>query len=103
VEEACGIAEIGQLDSWTVGQEGLSIYPNPVDNIVDCQFGIVDFQSIGLKIFDLYGREVRTVMDEAKSPGECTVRIDVSDLPEGVYLVRLQAGNEMIVTKICKR
>jgi hypothetical protein len=36
-------------------------------------------------------------LDEVKSPGEYTVRIDVSDLPAGVYLVRLQVG-ELVET-----
>ena len=40
------------------------------------------------------------MMAEVKSPGGYSVRIDVSDLPAGVYLVRLQAGGESLVRKL---
>jgi hypothetical protein len=78
----------------------LILSPNPADGIVDCQLSIVNCQRIALKIFDLYGRQVRTLMDEVKSPGEYSVRLNVSDLPAGMYLVRLQAGGESVVRKL---
>jgi hypothetical protein len=53
-----------------------------------------------LTILDLFSREVRAIVDEVKSPGEYNVRIDVSALPAGVYMVRLQAGGESIVRKL---
>jgi hypothetical protein len=85
----------------------IDFFPNPADGIVDCQFGIacpdeggVDFQRVTLKIYDLFGREVRTLIDEKKSPGEYSVRMNVSALPTGVYLVRLQAGGQSYVRKL---
>ena len=57
-------------------------------------------QNVELTIYDLFGREVRMLMDEVKSPGEYNARMDVSDLPAGVYLVRLKAGGESIVRKL---
>ena len=42
VEEACGVTGIGQLDGWTVGHEGLGVYPNPADGMVDCRWSMVD-------------------------------------------------------------
>jgi hypothetical protein len=57
---------------------------------------------MSLKIVDLFGREVINIMDGVKSPGEYTIRIDVSDLPAGIYLIRLQAGSESVTRKIVK-
>lgn len=80
-----------------------SIYPNPAEgevvvSVVSRQSLVVSHMKIC--ILDLYGREVRTLMDETKSPGEYTVRMDVSDLPAGVYLVRVQAGGQSAVRKL---
>ncbi len=80
--------------------EILKIYPNPTDGIVDFRFSIFDFQRVTLKIYDLYGREVKTLVDEEKYPGEYTVRMDVLDLPAGVYLVRIQVGGQGSVKKL---
>ena len=55
---------------------------------------------ISLTILDLFGRELRTIIDEMNSQGEYTLRLDVSDLPAGVYLVRLQTGGESVVRKL---
>jgi hypothetical protein len=78
----------------------LKIYPNPCSDISHFVFRISKSQFVTLKINDLYGREVRTLVDEEKSPGEYTVRMDVSNLPAGVYLVRLQAGEQQVVSKL---
>jgi hypothetical protein len=84
----------------------VEVWPNPAaDHVVvsvSGQRSAVGGQ-VSLKIYDLYGREVRTLVDEAKSPGDYTVGMDVSDLPAGVYLVRLQAGGQSAVRKLIVR
>jgi hypothetical protein len=55
-----------------------------------------------LKLYDLYGREVATVLDEEMFAGEHTVQFDASGLPAGVYFYKLtvdswqSAGGKMI-------
>jgi hypothetical protein len=46
-----------------------------------------------VKVFDLLGREVTTLVNEVKSPGRYTVDFDGSNLASGVYFYRLQAGD----------
>jgi hypothetical protein len=84
----------------------VEVWPNPAEDevvvsVVSRQSSVVS--QVTLKIYDLYGREVRTLADEAKIPGEYTVRMDVSELPPGVYLVRLQAGGQSAVRKLVVR
>jgi hypothetical protein len=83
-------------------QLSISVYPNPAGEMVDCRWSVFNFQGMSLKIVDLFGREVINIMDGVKSPGEYTIRIDVSDLPAGIYLIRLQAGSESVTRKIVK-
>jgi Secretion system C-terminal sorting domain len=45
-----------------------------------------------VKVFDLLGREVGSLVNEVKEPGTYTVEFDGSDLSSGVYFYKLQAG-----------
>jgi hypothetical protein len=46
-----------------------------------------------MKVFDVLGREVATLVNEVKAPGEYSVVFDGTNLPSGVYYYRLTAGN----------
>jgi hypothetical protein len=57
---------------------------------------------VTLKIFDLYGREVAAVLDREVPAGEHVFQYDASYLPDGIYLVRVTAGEEVATGKIIK-
>jgi hypothetical protein len=46
-----------------------------------------------IKVFDVLGREVATLVNEVKEPGSYTVEFNASSLASGVYFYRLSAGN----------
>jgi hypothetical protein len=94
-----------QMPANTTADEGiyLNCYPNPATNISHCAFRIAQGQFVSLKVYNIYGKEVMILMEGIRPEGENHLQVKVSDLPPGVYLVSLQAGNEIIVTKICKR
>jgi len=101
VEAAC---LVGEEESAVGGRRSaVNLYPNPTRGIVNCQFGIVDFQRVTLKVFDLCGREVAVVMDGELPVGEHLVSFDMSALPQGVYLVRVVSDNGVSVGKVVKR
>jgi hypothetical protein len=52
-----------------------------------------------LKVFDLLGREVATLLNEAKPPGTYTIQWDARNHPSGMYCIRLSAGS---VSRIMK-
>ncbi|MBZ0177792.1 MAG: T9SS type A sorting domain-containing protein, partial [Melioribacteraceae bacterium] len=47
-----------------------------------------------LKIYDILGREVATLVNETLKPGNYEVNFDASNLSGGVYFYRIKAGNE---------
>ena len=47
---------------------------------------------VSLKVFDILGKEVVTLVNEKLSPGKYKVKFDGSTLPSGVYFYRLTAG-----------
>ena len=64
------------------------VYPNPAKNIVDFRFSMVDGRWVTLKISDVHGREVATVVDQYLHAGEHSVQFDASELAPGVYFYR---------------
>jgi hypothetical protein len=57
-----------------------------------------------LKIFDILGKEIQTLVNEQLQPGTYEVTFDGSDLPSGIYFYKLTAGefiktNKMILLK----
>ncbi len=67
-------------------------YPNPFNPTTRIAFAIPKAGFVSLKMYDVLGREVATLVDETKQPGECSVTWDASGMPSGVYFYRLQAG-----------
>jgi hypothetical protein len=55
-------------------------------------------QFTSLKVFDMVGKEVATLLNATMNPGRYTVQWDAGNLPSGVYFYRLQAG-QFVETK----
>jgi len=75
-------------------------YPNPFNPVTNIQFSIVNRQLTIVKVFDVLGREVATLVNEVKEPGAYTVQFNGSNLASGVYFYRLQAGNFVQTKKL---
>ena len=85
-------------------------YPNPFNPKTDVGFRIADFSTEGgsaygggfvtLKVLDMLGREVVTLVNEKRMPGSYTVSWNGRDSPSGVYFYRLQVGNFIQVKKM---
>lgn len=67
-------------------------YPNPFNPTTNFQLRIAKSGFVSMKVFDILGREVATVLSETMNPGVYTVEWDASKLASGVYLYRMQAG-----------
>ena len=71
-----------------------SIYPNPASKIVYFNYKI---NVKGQTICDLYsisGRRIKQLIKEEQMPGKYELEIDISDLPNGIYYIRLQADHQ---------
>ena len=53
-----------------------------------------------LKVYDILGKEIETLVNENLSPGTYEVTFDGTKLPSGIYFVRLISGNNMMVKKM---
>jgi|GEM_PF-1425449 len=74
-------------------------YPNPFNPTTDFEFRIVNFGFVSLKVFDELGREVATLVNEIKQPGEYRVRWKAEGMASGIYFYRLEASSLADPTK----
>jgi photosystem II stability/assembly factor-like uncharacterized protein len=68
-------------------------YPNPFNPTTTISYQLPAIATVELKIFDVLGRDVQTLVNERQSAGIHSVIFDARDLSSGVYFYRLQAGN----------
>ena len=69
-------------------------YPNPFNPGTNIGFRISDFGFVSLKVYDVLGNEVATLINEQKPSGTYEVSFNASGLPSGVYYYRLSARGE---------
>jgi photosystem II stability/assembly factor-like uncharacterized protein len=70
----------------------LQNYPNPFNPTTNFEFSITEFGPVNLTIFDVMGREVKTLLNTDMQPGTYKVNWSAAEYPSGVYFYRLTAG-----------
>ena len=68
-------------------------YPNPFNPSTTINYSIPKLSFVTLKVYDVLGNEITTLIDEEKPAGTYKVKFDGTNLPSGVYFYRFQAGN----------
>ena len=80
-------------------------YPNPFNPATTIKYGLPDQTRkekilVTLKVYDVLGNEVTTLVNEQKEPGRYTTEFDGSKLSSGVYLYVLKTGNYIETKKM---
>ncbi len=75
-------------------------YPNPFNPTTRISYSIAESGFVTLKVFDILGREVSTLVNEVKPAGRFEVEFSASELPTGTYIYRLTAGNYQTINKM---
>jgi hypothetical protein len=68
-------------------------YPNPFNPSTQIKFSIVNKERISLKVYDILGNEVATLVNEIKPAGTYSITFDAKNLASGVYVYQIKAGN----------
>jgi hypothetical protein len=75
-------------------------YPNPFNPSTTISFSLPLKSLVSLKVYDLLGREVTTIVSEEMSAGNYSRQWNANGMSSGVYFYRLQAGSSAEVKKL---
>jgi len=75
-------------------------YPNPFNPSTIITFSIPDVQFVSLKVYDLLGKEITSLINNTMNPGNHSVQWNAANIPSGVYFYRFQAGSFMDTKKL---
>jgi hypothetical protein len=67
-------------------------YPNPFNPTTTLRFSLPETMPVTLRVYDLQGRAVATLVEGVREAGTHTVQFDGTHLASGTYLYRLEAG-----------
>jgi hypothetical protein len=73
-------------------------YPNPFNPSTSIQYRVSNNSQVSIKVYDVLGNEVATLVNEQKPVGTYEVKFNAAGLSSGIYLYKLQAGS-MVETK----
>lgn len=67
-------------------------YPNPFNPSTTIRYQVAGQGFVSIKLYNLLGQQVATLVSEEKAPGTYELRWDAEGIPSGVYLYRMQSG-----------
>lgn len=95
------LTEIGKNEEITPGIFLLEQnYPNPFNPSTKINYSLSQSGNVNLKVFDILGKEVATLVNGYKHSGRYTVEFDDIKLSSGIYLYRLQSGGKVLTKRM---
>lgn len=88
-----GLPSVQTLSSW-------SVYPNPVADNMMIDYSLTSSSSVIINLFDMLGNKIKQIENNKQTAGEHTISVNTSMLPEGLYLLQINAGNYISEKKI---
>jgi len=93
--------QVNSLKSPALGQFALNQnYPNPFNPSTTISFSIPSLEFVSLKIYDILGREVTTLVSTQLAQGDHSVNWNAQNISSGVYFCRLEVGTHRQVRSL---
>lgn len=90
------VSEVLNPDVYALEQN----YPNPFNPSTIINYHIPELSFVTLKVYDILGNEIATLVNEKKSIGNFSVKFDAIGLPSGIYFYRFRAGSFLKTEKM---
>ncbi len=75
-------------------------YPNPFNPSTSIQFSIPKSDNVTLKVYDILGREITTLINEYKQSGTYETKFNATNLASGIYFYTINSGSTFITKKM---
>jgi hypothetical protein len=86
------VTSVAQNDNNIIDSYDLGLYPNPFNPSTNIKVNIPDAGFVDISIYDISGRKVKNIVSDYLSSGSFTFQWNASDLPSGVYMIRLNSS-----------
>lgn len=85
-----------------ISRNNVNLYPNPANQFVYCSFNtpIIINKTVKIKIHSLDGKILKGFSFPLNSQEQNNISLDVSNMDNGIYVVKFELGNEIVVKKI---
>ncbi|KAA0244619.1 MAG: T9SS C-terminal target domain-containing protein, partial [Chlorobiota bacterium] len=84
------------VDNYELSQN----YPNPFNPTTTISYSIKTSGEVSLKVYDMLGTEVASLVNENQEAGNYSVTFNASNLPSGIYVYALTSGNFVDTKKL---
>lgn len=91
-----GVEDAYVVDNYNLAQN----YPNPFNPSTKINYSLQNPELVTLRIFDVLGREVATLVNQYQTAGNHTVSFNASSLASGMYFYKLEAGSFQSIKKM---
>lgn len=92
IDEMSGMSRISHL----------TLFPNPVERMFTLSFQLKQTAAVKISLCNLYGSTLEWIMEEPLQAGHHQIEKNLSAYSPGVYFLRLQAGEEVVVQKVIR-
>ena len=75
-------------------------FPNPFNPTTSIEYSVPGNEYVSLKVFDILGNEVATLVNEQKAPGVYKIDFNASSLSSGIYFYKMQSGKFLKIKKL---
>jgi subtilisin-like proprotein convertase family protein len=75
-------------------------YPNPFNPVTNIRFDLPKASNVKLVVYDILGREVRTLLNDFQNPGSYEINFDAANFASGTYFYRIEAGDFVEIKKM---
>jgi len=94
------LSKISAESNFDVSQFRLSNHPNPFNPTTTISYSIPDNQNVTIKVYDILGKEVATLVNETKTAGNHQVSFNAGHLSSGIYIYMIQTNNFNVSKKM---